>query len=75
MQRTSQILKNDTGELLTETCYTFCDRETSCENCISRKAYLQNRSVFKIADKDEPVNLALMELKEKPKVDRHRYLI
>ena len=50
---TSWILKNDTGEVLSETCYAFWNRDANCQNCISRKAFLKNRSVFKIDKKGD----------------------
>lgn len=56
---TSKILKNDTGELLSETCYVFWNRDSSCENCISRKAFLQNRSVFKLDKKGDSIIFAV----------------
>jgi AraC family transcriptional regulator len=37
----------------TETCYDFWENGRMCDNCISRKAYLENKPFFKIEEKPD----------------------
>jgi AraC-like DNA-binding protein len=42
---------DDKGDMLSGTCFDHWGRNAICENCISRKAFLENRTVFKIEHK------------------------
>ncbi len=42
-----------------QTCYSFWDKNESCENCISTRAYLQNDTFFKVEQKGPKVFLVL----------------
>ena len=54
-------LKGVNGEVpeSNEACYGFWTRNTSCDNCISMRAYNQKRSIIKIEFKDEKIYMIM----------------
>lgn len=48
---TSWALKSGTEETLSENCFAFWQRESSCENCISRQAFLSGKAAIKLETK------------------------
>jgi diguanylate cyclase (GGDEF)-like protein len=58
-KKVNYLLKPQTYKIIgrDKTCYNFWKKGTSCENCISARAYSQNRTIFKIEYTDNYVYL------------------
>lgn len=51
------IINDNNKEFLTENCYSFWQRNSKCENCISERAYLENDTFVKMEYVDGKVFL------------------
>lgn len=56
-----KIVIEENGENLTESkkCFTICNRENICENCISIRAYNENRSIMKFEYIDNKIYMIM----------------
>ncbi len=59
ISRTAWLITSGCEFSSEQTCYSFWDKNESCENCISTRAYLQNDTFFKVEQKGQKVFLVL----------------